>query len=94
VKSGIRIKASKSQSDIIREALSLAEKMLGSDKSQAHQMESICAEFLSGRLENGDDRLDNRNGFIISIIRNLARQLDKEAVDALIGALASVVEEQ
>jgi hypothetical protein len=90
----IRIKASKSQSNVIHEALAIAEKMLGSDKSQAHQMETICAEFLSGKLDNGDDRLDNRNGFIISIISGLARQLDHEAINALVGALAGVVEGQ
>jgi hypothetical protein len=89
----IRVKASKSQADVIREAFNIAERMLGSEKSQAHQLEVISAEFLSGKLDNGDDRLQNRSGFIISIIRNLSKQLDQDALDALVGALASVVEE-
>jgi hypothetical protein len=88
----IRVKASKGQANIIREAMAMAEKMLGSEKSAAHQLETICAEFLSGKLENGDDRLENRNGFIIGIIKNLAMQLDADAISALVGALASIVE--
>lgn len=89
----VRVKASKDQANIIREALNIASLSLGSEKSQAQQMEVICADFLAGHSENGEGRLDNRNGFIVSIIGRLARQLDAEAISALVGTLANVIEE-
>lgn len=89
----VRVKASKEQANIIREALNIASLSLGSEKSQAHQMEVICADFMSAHSDDGTGRLDNRDGFIISIISRLARQLDAKAINALVGALATVVEE-
>lgn len=90
----IRIKAAKDQSNVIREALEIASNMLGSEKSQAHQLEAICADFLSHYNDDGSGRLENRNGFMLSIIRNLAKNLDEAALEALVGTLASVVEEK
>lgn len=88
----VRVKASKEQSNVINEAFKIAGMMLGSDKSKAHQLEVICAEFLSANNDDGGARLGNRNGYIISIIKNLAHQLDEDALSALVNALAGIVE--
>jgi hypothetical protein len=87
-----RIKANKDQANIIAEALRIAGNIIGSEKSQAFQLEAICAEFLAGKNEDNNDRLQNRDGFMIGIIKELAKQLDSKALEALVGALAGVVE--
>ncbi len=48
-------KVYKSQLPVIEEALEIAARMLGSDKSHGYCLEMICADFLAGaKLENAD----------------------------------------
>src|SRR5512141_2653869 len=50
----IYFKVYKSQAPVIEQALEIAARMLGSDKSRGYCLEMICADFLAGaNLENG-----------------------------------------
>ena len=50
----IYFKLYKSQVPVIEQALEIAARMLGSDKSRGYCLEMICADFLAGaNLENG-----------------------------------------
>src|SRR6266567_5266681 len=54
----IYFKLYKSQVPVIEQALEMAARMLGSDKSRGYCLEMICADFLAGaNLENGPDVL-------------------------------------
>ena len=51
----IYFKVYKSQIPVIEQAIELAARMLGSDKSRGYCLEMICADFLAGaNLDNGD----------------------------------------
>jgi len=51
----IYFKVYKSQVPVIEQALEIAARMLGSDKSRGYCLEMICADFLAGaNLNNGD----------------------------------------
>ena len=50
----IYFKMYKSQVPVIEQALEIAARMLGSDKSRGYCLEMICSDFLAGaNLENG-----------------------------------------
>src|ERR1700693_2631522 len=51
----IYFKLYRSQIPVIEQALEMAARMLGSDKSRGYCLEMICADFLAGaNLENGN----------------------------------------
>src|SRR5450756_1298014 len=51
----IYFKVYKSQAPVIEQALEIAARMLGSDRSRGYCLEMICADFLAGaNLENGN----------------------------------------
>ncbi len=54
----IYFKLYKSQVPVVEQALEVAARMLGSDKSRGYCLEMICADFLAGaNLENGEPEL-------------------------------------
>jgi hypothetical protein len=54
----VYFKLFKSQIPVVEQALEIAARMLGSDRSRGYCLEMICADFLAGaNLENGDPQL-------------------------------------
>ncbi len=59
----IYFKVYRSQVPVIEQALEIAARMLGSDRSRGYCLEMICADFLAGaQLDNG-----NLNGLRVSL---------------------------
>lgn len=66
----IYFKLYKSQVPVVEQALEVAARMLGSDRSRGYCLEMICADFLAGaNLENGDPEL------LLFALRRFARFL-------------------
>ncbi len=83
----IYFKVYKSQVPVIEQAIEIAARMLGSDKSRGYCLEMICADFLAGaNLDNGDPEI------LLSSISRYYRFLpasQKQAFIAGIGAKVS-----
>src|SRR5437868_11742566 len=69
----IYFKIYKSQLPVIEQALEIAARMLGSDRSRGYCLEMICADFLAGA------NLDNQNPFVLlASLRRFFRFLPRE----------------
>ena len=78
----IYFKVYRSQAPVIEQALEIAARMLGSDKSRGYCLEMICADFLAGAA--GDDPQ-----LALNSIRRTVRFLPPEQVNVLIDELAA-----
>jgi len=79
----IYFKIYRSQLPVIEQALEMAARMLGSDKSRGYCLEMIAADFLAGA--NGDDP-----EFVLAGIRRLLRFLLPQQVHQLLHDLRSI----
>jgi hypothetical protein len=81
----IYFKLYKSQVPVIEQALEIAARMLGSDKSRGYCLEMICADFLAGvQLENGSP------DSLLSMVLRLVRLLPSEQKQAFTEKLTAV----
>jgi hypothetical protein len=81
----IYFKLYKRQIPIIEQALEIAARMLGSDKSRGYWLETICADFLAGvQVENGSP------DSLLSVVLRLVGLLPSEQKQAFTEKLAAV----
>ena len=74
----------KSQLPVIEQALEIAARMLGSDKSRGYCLEMICADFLAG----ANFEPSNTDG-LLSSARRLCKFLPSDQKSALLDELAA-----
>jgi len=80
----IYFKIYRSQLPVIEQALEIAARTLGSDKSRGYCLEMICADFLAGATADDPE-------FVLHSIRRLLRFLLPQQVHELMEALRSVL---
>ncbi len=79
----IYFKLYRSQVPVIEQALEIAARMLGSDRSRGYCLEMICADFLSGAaVENNDGEM------LLRSVTRLVQLLPEHDRAALLGTLS------